>query len=104
MTEVRKLAPESEIRGWVAAFDTPLGFVATEETRGPAVGAGTHKGVHGLWPTHDASRPVFILSGPGVKHARLPEISILDEAPTFADILEVKLPRARGTSVLARAK
>jgi len=102
MTEVRRLAPE--LRGWVAAFDTTLNFVANAETRGPAVGAGSHKGVHGLWPTHDSSRAVFILAGPGVKHARLAEISILDEAPTFAEILGVKLGRARGTSVLGRLK
>jgi hypothetical protein len=102
MTEVHRLAPAAEVRGWVAAFDTTLGFVANEETRGPAVGAGNHKGVHGLWPTHDASRPVFILSGPGIRHARLPDISILDEAPTFAEILGVKLPKAKGTSVLGR--
>jgi predicted AlkP superfamily pyrophosphatase or phosphodiesterase len=102
MAEVHRLAPAAETRGWVAAFDTPLGFLANEETRGSAVGAGNHKGVHGLWPTHDASRAVFILAGPGVKHARLPEISILDEAPTFAEILGVKLPRAKGTSVLNR--
>jgi hypothetical protein len=100
LTEVRKLAPE--LRGWVAAFDTTLGFIANEETRGSAVGAGNHKGVHGMWPTHDSSRPVFILSGPGVKHARLGEISILDEAPTFAEILGVKIAKARGTSVLGR--
>lgn len=102
MVEIRKLAPAAEIRGWVAAFDTTLGFIANEETHGSAVSAGNHKGVHGLWPTHDASRPVFILAGPGVKHVRLMDISILDEAPTFADILGVKLPRAKGTSVLAR--
>lgn len=103
MTEVRKLAPAAQIRGWVAAFDTTLGFVASEETRGSAVGAGNHKGVHGMWPTHDASRPVFILSGPGVRHARLVDISILDEAPTFAEILGVNLPRAKGTALPARA-
>lgn len=100
MTEVRKLAPD--LRGWVAAFDTTLNFVANEETHGPAVGAGNHKGVNGLWPTHDSSRAVFILTGPGIRHVRLPEISILDEAPTFAEILGVRLPRARGTSVLGR--
>ena len=102
MTEVRKLAPD-RVRlavGWPPSIRR-LGFVANEETRGPAVGAGSHKGVHGLWPTHDGSRPVFILAGPGVKHARLTEISILDEAPTFAEILGVRLPRASGTSVWA---
>ena len=87
----------------MAAFDTPIGYIANEQTKGAPVGGGNHKGVHGLWPTHDASRAVFILSGPGVKHVRLPEISILDEAPTFADILGVKMMKARGTSVLARA-
>jgi predicted AlkP superfamily pyrophosphatase or phosphodiesterase len=100
MLEVHRLAPD--VRGWVAAFDTTLNFVATEETRGPAVGAGNHRGVQGLWPTHDSSRAVFILTGPGVKHVRLPEISILEEAPTFAEILGVRLVRAHGMSVLGR--
>jgi hypothetical protein len=98
MAEVRKLAPD--LRHWVAAFDTTAGYIPNEETRGPAVSAGSHKGVRGMWPTHDSSRAVFILSGPGVKHARAPEISILDEAPTFAEILGLKLPQAKGTSVL----
>jgi hypothetical protein len=102
MLEVRKLAPAAEVANWVAAFDTPLGYVANEETHGGAVGAGNHQGVHGLWPTHDASRAVFILAGPSIKHLRLGEILILDEAPTFADILGVKLPKAKGTSVLSR--
>lgn len=103
MLEVRKLAPAAEVANWVAAFDTPLGFVANDETRGSAIGAGNHKGVHGLWPTHDASRAVFVLAGAQVKHARLAEILILDEAPTFADILGVKLPKAKGTSIISRA-
>ncbi len=101
LAEVRRLAPD--LRGWVAAFDTAAGYVANEETRGSAVGAGNHRGVNGLWPTHDNSRAVFILSGAGLRHARLPDISILDEAPTFAEILGVKLPKARGISVLGRA-
>jgi len=87
----------------VAAFDTTMGFAANEETRGAAVGAGNHKGVHGMWPTHDASRAVFILSGAGIRHARLPEISILDIAPTFADVLGVKLPGAKAASLLKPA-
>ncbi len=102
MAEVHRLAPD--LRTWLAAFDTTLGFVANEETVGPAVGAGNHRGVHGLWPTHDSSRAVFILTGSGVKHVRLAEISMLDEAPTFAEILGVKLARARGTSVLGRLR
>jgi predicted AlkP superfamily pyrophosphatase or phosphodiesterase len=102
MTEVRRLAPD--VRGWVAAFDTALGYIANEEIRGAVVSGGNHRGIEGLWPAHDSSRAVFILSGPGIKHARLAEISILDEAPTFAEILGVKLPRARGTSLLSRVK
>jgi hypothetical protein len=100
VSELRALAPAAGITGWVAAFDTTQGYVASDEATGSAISAGSHKGVHGLWPTHDASRAVFILSGPGIHHARLPDISILDEAPTFAEILGVKLLRARGTSVL----
>jgi predicted AlkP superfamily pyrophosphatase or phosphodiesterase len=102
MTEVHRLAPD--LHGWVAAFDTTLGFVANEEARGSAIGAGSHKGVHGLWPTHDSSRAVFILTGAGMKRGRLAEISILDEAPTFAEVLGVKLVKARGMSVLGRLK
>jgi len=101
MTEVRRLAPAAEIQGWVAAFDTSLGFVANEQIRGAPVSAGNHRGVGDLWPTHDASRAVFILAGPGLTHTRLPDISILDEAPTFAELLDVQLPEARGKSVLS---
>ncbi len=102
MAEVTRLAPD--LRNWIAAFDTTLNFVASEDTHGPAVGAGNHKGVHGLWPTHDSSRAVFVLSGYGIRHMRLGETSMLDEAPTFAEVLGVKLPRARGTSMLGRVK
>ena len=102
MAEVRRLAPAAEVRGWVAAFDPTLGYVATEEAGGAAVSAGNHKGVHGMWPTHDSSRAMFILSGAGVRHGRLGEVSILDEAPTFAEILGVRLPQAKGTSLLGR--
>jgi predicted AlkP superfamily pyrophosphatase or phosphodiesterase len=102
MAEVRRLAPASEVRGWVAAFDTTLGYVPSDEATGKAIGAGNHKGIHGLWPTHDSSRAMLILAGPGIRHARLPEISILDEAPTFAEILGIKLPKAKGVSLLHR--
>jgi len=64
--------------------------------------AGSHKGVHGLWPTHDSARALLILSGPGVRRVRLPEISMLDLAPTFAEILGVNLPAAKGTSLITR--
>lgn len=100
LAEVHRLAPD--LRNWVAAFDTTAGFVATEETRGSAVGVGSHKGIHGLWPTHDNSRPIFILSGPGVRRMQFGEISMLDEAPTFAEVLGIKLPKGRGVSVLGR--
>jgi hypothetical protein len=102
MSEVRRLAPAEEVRNWVAAFDTSMGYVASDEVTGRAVSAGNHKGVHGLWPTHDSSRATLILSGEGIKRVRLPEISMLDVAPTFAEILGVKLPKAKGTSVLGR--
>ena len=42
MVEVRKLAPAAEIRGWVAAFDTSLGYIASDETTGRAISAGNN--------------------------------------------------------------
>jgi len=101
IAEVHRLAPD--LRGWVAAFDSTSGYIPTEEVNGVAISAGNRKGVHGLWPTHDSSRAVFILSGPGVRRAVLRDISILDEAPTFADILGVNLGKLRGVSLWKRA-
>jgi len=95
MEEVRRLAPE--LGGWVAAFET-VPKVTLSASDGAPLSAGDGHGVHGLWPTRRDYRASFLLWGPGVKPGRLPEISMLDLAPTFAAILGVELPDAVGRS------
>ncbi|MDP9172093.1 MAG: ectonucleotide pyrophosphatase/phosphodiesterase [Acidobacteriota bacterium] len=97
MAEVRAKAPA--LGRWTAAFDTLQNFVASDEDHGPAVGPGTHLGVHGLWPSRPNYRAVFILSGEGVRTVKLGEIDMLQIAPTLAEILAVKLPAAKSTSL-----
>jgi predicted AlkP superfamily pyrophosphatase or phosphodiesterase len=97
MTEVH--AKARSITTWVAAFDTPAGCVAKPEDKGPAFGPGSHRGVSGLWPARPGYRSVFIAAGPGIPARRIGEIDLLQIAPTFAHIIGVELPRAKGKSV-----
>jgi predicted AlkP superfamily pyrophosphatase or phosphodiesterase len=102
MTEVKRYAPD--LTGWVAAFATMPGYVAVE-TQGPAVGPGSHKGVHGLWPTKLNYRSVFVVSGDRVRPGvHLGEISVLDVAPTLASLLGVSLPEAKQPSLWPKLK
>ena len=84
----------------MAAFDTPPNYVASGEDHGPALGAGTHLGVTGLWPGRPGYRSVFIIAGEGIPARRAGEIELLQIAPTLADVLGVKLPQAKRKSVL----
>jgi predicted AlkP superfamily pyrophosphatase or phosphodiesterase len=93
ISEVRAFAPD--LNRWVAAFGTAPGYVANEDSKGPPIGMGKHKGVDGLWPTRPNYRSVFLLSGEGVRPAHLGEISILQIAPTLAAVLGVPLPDAK---------
>jgi predicted AlkP superfamily pyrophosphatase or phosphodiesterase len=102
VAEVRKYAPD--LKNWVAAFSTLPGYIAVDEGQGPAVGAGNHKGVHGLWPARPGYRSVFVLSGNGVRVMRLGEISCLDVAPTLASVLGVSLPDATQPSLWPKLK
>lgn len=102
MVEVKRYAPE--LSRWVAAFSTQPGFVAIEGNQGPAVGPGSHKGVHGLWPVRPNYRSVFIVSGEHVRAIHLGEISTLDVAPTLASLMGVPLPDAKQPSLAARFK
>ncbi len=85
LPEVKRLIPEASV--WVAAFETALGYVASESAKGPAVSTGNHKGVSDLWPNRQDFRGVFILSGEGIQPARSKEISIQQIEPTLAGIL-----------------
>lgn len=97
IAEVRSRAPMHS--KWVAAFDTLPDYMASNEDRGPAVGRGPHTGAHLIWPNHPGFRSVFIVSGAGIKPVKLGEIEMLQVAPTFAEILGVKLPAAKASSL-----
>ena len=97
MEEVRRLAPQ--LAAWKAAFETTPN-VTLSAGAGEMVQPGQGNGVHGLWPTRRNYRASFLLWGPGIKPGKLPEISMLDEAPTFAELLGVSLPAAQGRSLV----
>jgi hypothetical protein len=102
LAEVKRYAPE--LSNWIAAFATMPGYIAVDGSRPPAVGAGSHKGVHGLWPTRPNYRSVFIVSGDRVKAVHLGEISSLEVAPTLASLAGVTLPDAKQPSLWVKFK
>ena len=95
--DVHRLAPS--LKHWRAAFEPVHGVMAVKGTEGPAVRQTGGRGDHGLWPTRNGYRASFVLWGPGIKPQVLPEILMLDIAPTLADLLGVKLPRVEGKSL-----
>ena len=100
--EVRKMAPK--LAAWRAAFDMATGHFLSNDEKGLAVSPGDGKGSHGLWPTRQNYRASFVLWGQGVGRARLGEISMLEIAPTLAEILGVELPAATQKSLWGRAR
>jgi predicted AlkP superfamily pyrophosphatase or phosphodiesterase len=97
LEEARRAVPEAS--RWTAVFATLPNYVASESATGKGVGPGTHKGVHAFWPNRPNFRSVFLLAGDGVRPVQLPEISMLQIAPTLADVLGVKLPAAEAASL-----
>ena len=97
LKEVRETVPKGS--SWMAAFSTMPNYVATEGESGKGVTPGSHKGVHSFWPLRPNFRSTLILSGDEIKAIRLPEVSMLQIAPTLADILGVKLPAAQAASL-----
>lgn len=47
---------------------------------------------HGFWPTRADYRSVFVLSGPGVRAERLPEMQMTEVAGRLAKLLGISLP------------
>jgi len=98
--EVRRMAPA--IANLAAVFETISGVFADGGRDGAVLAPGDQRGHHGLWPTRRDYRASFLLWGPGVRPGELPEISMLDIAPTFAEILGLELPATRGQSHWSR--
>jgi hypothetical protein len=100
LAEVKRYAPE--LTNWVAAFATMPGYVPVDGTQLPAIGPGSHKGVHGLWPARPNYRSVFLVWGDHVRAVHLGEISSLDVAPTLASLIDVGLPDAKQPSLAGK--
>ena len=97
MAEVRDMAPS--LAQWQAAFEPVTGVTAKDGNAAEPMGVGDQQGHHGLWPTRSDYRASFVLWGPGIEPRVIPEISMLDIAPTLADILGVELPEVEGQSI-----
>ena len=116
IAEVRAMAPS--LAHWRAAFEPVSGMTAKDggvtakdegvtakdQSGAGPVGLGDQRGHHGLWPTRPDYRASFILWGPGIEPKVIPEISMLDIAPTLAEILGVKLPEVEGQSLLGAVR
>ena len=70
-----------------AAFEPADGFEFSQAPMATQYGKPHEIGTHGLWPGHADYRSVFLLWGPGIAAARLPEISILDIYPRLRAIV-----------------
>ena len=62
----------------VAAFEPADGFAFSPKLLATQYGKPYEIGTHGLWPGRPNYRSVFLVWGPEIGVARLPEISILD--------------------------
>ena len=102
ISEVRAYCPA--LARWVAAFDTKPNYFARDETRGPALGPGDHLAGDGLWPTRPNYRSLFVVAGPGIEAKKAGEIDLLQIAPTLAEVIGVKLDRAKRSSLLTANK
>lgn len=70
-----------------AAYEPADGFLFSPLPTEGRYGKPHEIGTHGLWLGRPNYRSVFLLWGPGIRAARLPEISILDILPRLTAVL-----------------
>jgi predicted AlkP superfamily pyrophosphatase or phosphodiesterase len=71
----------------IAVYESADGFLFSPRPTEGRYGKPYEIGTHGLWPGRPGYRSVFLLWGPGIRAARLPEISILDILPRLTAVL-----------------
>jgi predicted AlkP superfamily pyrophosphatase or phosphodiesterase len=86
----------------VFALSAKAGYMFTAApTATPLVPTGTFEGMHGYLPSMPEMATGLILSGAGVrKGLRIPQVRMLDVAPTVAVLLGVELRGARGLPIV----
>ena len=70
-----------------AAYEPADRFVFSPKPLPERYGKPYEIGTHGLWPGHEDYRAVFLLWGPGIRAAKLPEMPMTDIAPRLAALL-----------------
>ena len=88
--ELRRFQPDKPEP--VAAFEPADRFIFSPKPMETRYGKPYEIGTHGLWPGHPDYRSVFLLWGPEIGAARLPEISILEIYPRLRAIVLGKTP------------
>lgn len=87
-------------RGAFILLEAAPGFYFSSSHSEQAVELATAKATHGYHPDRPEQRAAFVMAGAGVKPARVPEVSILDLAPTIAHLLGFEFPSAEGCPLL----
>jgi predicted AlkP superfamily pyrophosphatase or phosphodiesterase len=85
--ELARFAPQYTTAA--AVFESAPGFLFGGDLKGEIFSKPREIGNHGHWPTR--YRSVFVLWGPGIQKASLPEFSIKEIAGKLAVVLGVKL-------------
>ena len=85
--ELARFAPQ--YANATAVFESSPGVLFGGDAKGEIISKPHQIGEHGHWPTR--YRSVFVLWGPGIQKASLPEISIKEIAGKLATVLGVKL-------------
>lgn len=88
-----KLTPDA---GAYLVLEAAPGFMLSRSRTGKAWDTAPIPATHGYDPDRPDQKATFIVAGEGIRHARLPEVSILDLAPTIAQLLGLRLPSAEG--------
>jgi predicted AlkP superfamily pyrophosphatase or phosphodiesterase len=83
--ELQRYAPA--LAGALAAFEPADHVMFTPLATAPLVSPPREKGEHGFWPLRHDYRSVFVLWGPGVPAARLPELEMISLKDRLAAVL-----------------
>ncbi|EHL2507350.1 alkaline phosphatase family protein, partial [Listeria monocytogenes] len=117
MAEIEKILPKEEIvlRGADpdATFmvEGKAGYYFMDDLYGPVYEKvtdemlgkpGYYKAVHGYSPKKPAYKTTIIFNGPGIKKGdKISNAHLVDEAPTFAHILDLQFPNTAGSVIEA---
>ena len=97
--KIRRILGEKEIRAMHGPKDVHLAVEAEENCCFLDEEEETF-GEHGFSVDEPQAKTFFLLSGPGVKQgAVIPEMNLVDIAPTLAEMLQLSLPEAEGKSL-----